>query len=100
MTTPPAKVSAPGFQGRYKAERSNAAIVEYVQLAEELGTDAATLAQAWAYSRHYMASVIIGATSIEQLEANWKAATFPLSEETCRKIDAIHCRHRNPNLFD
>ncbi len=47
-----------------------------------------------------MAAVIIGATSIAQLEANWAAASFELSEEALRKIDEIHCRHRNPNYFD
>ena len=56
--------------------------------------------KAWAYSRHYMGAVIIGATSIAQLEANWKAATFVLPPEALAEIDAIHCRHRNPNLQD
>ena len=68
--------------------------------AKSLGTDGATLAQAWAYSRHYMAAVIIGATSLAQLEANWAAASFELSEETLKKVDEIHMRHRNPNFFD
>ena len=94
------EVGAPSFQWRYKGEPSNAAIKEYVALAKSLGTDGATLAQAWAYSRHYMGAVIIGATSLEQLEANWAAASFELSEETLKKIDDIHMRHRNPNLFD
>ena len=40
------------------------------------------------------------ATSIAQLEANWKAATFVLPAEALAEIDAIHCRHRNPNLQD
>ncbi len=47
-----------------------------------------------------MGAVIIGATSIAQLEANWKAATFVLPPEALAEIDAIHCRHRNPNLQD
>ena len=47
-----------------------------------------------------MGAVIIGATSIAQLEANWAAATFELSPEALAEIDEIHCRHRNPNLQD
>ena len=90
----------PNFQGRYNKERCIAATEEYVALATRLGTDGATLAQAWAYSRHYMGAVIVGATSIAQLEANWAAATFELSPEALAEIDEIHCRHRNPNLQD
>ena len=47
-----------------------------------------------------MGAVIVGATSIAQLEANWAAATFALSPEALAEIDQIHCRHRNPNLQD
>lgn len=69
-------------------------------LAEKHGLAAATLAQAWAYSRFYVGAVIIGATSIAQLEANWAAASVELAPEILKEIDAIHCRHRNPNLHD
>ena len=48
----------------------------------------------------YMGAVIIGATSLAQLEANWKAATTTLSDDTLAKIDAIHVKRRNPNLTD
>lgn len=95
-----ATVGAADFQHRYKRQRAASATEEYVALAESLGTDGATLAQAWAYSREYMAAVIIGATSLAQLEANWAAATYELTPETLAKIDEIHCRHRNPNLQD
>ena len=44
--------------------------------------------------------MIIGATSLAQLEENWKAATVVLSEEVLKEIDAIHVKHRNPNLGD
>jgi len=93
-------VGEPKFQWRYKGERTNAAIKEYVELAKSLGTNCATMAQAWAYSRDYMTAVIIGATSIAQLEANWAAAKYELSAEAIAKIDEIHVRHRNPNLND
>ena len=54
----------------------------------------ADLAQAWAYSRWYMGTgaVIIGATSLAQLEANWKAACLRLPDAVLRKIDEIHVR--------
>ena len=93
---------APTFQPRYRADATNAAIKEYVALAKEHGMSGADLAQAWAYSRWYMGNgaVIIGATSLPQLEANWKAACLRLPEAVLRKIDEIHVRMRNPNLHD
>ena len=62
----------------------------------------ADLAQVWAYSRWYMGNgaVIIGATSLAQLEANWAAACLRLPDAVLRKIDEIHVRMRNPNLHD
>lgn len=93
-------IGAAGFQARYRSELANQAIEEYVAIAKAAGLSAATLAQAWAYSRSYMGAVIIGATSIEQLEANWAAATVRLSDEALAEIDAVHVRIRNPNLSD
>lgn len=88
------------FQPRYFHGPAAEATKEYMALAAECGMDCATLAQAWAYSRSYMGAVIIGATSLAQLEANWKAATTTLSDDTLAKIDAIHVKRRNPNLTD
>jgi len=85
---------APTFQPRYRADATNAAIKEYVALAKEHGMSGADLAQAWAYSRWYMGTgaVIIGATSIAQLEANWAAACLRLPDAVLRKVDEIHVR--------
>jgi len=91
---------APTFQPRYHAKAAAETTAEYVALAKQHGMSGATLAQAWCYSRHYVGSVIIGATSIEQLEANWQAACVPLSEEVLRRVDDIHVARRNPNLID
>ena len=45
-------------------------------------------------------AVIIGATSLAQLEANWAAACLRLPDAVLRKVDEIHVRMRNPNLHD
>ena len=69
-------------------------------LAKAAGMSTATLAQAWTYSRYYLGAVIIGATSLEQLESNWAAAGTQLSDELLEKIDDVHRKYRNPNLTD
>ena len=33
-------------------------------------------------------------------EENWAAADVKMSDDLLKKIDAIHCDHRNPNLQD
>ena len=39
-------------------------------------------------------------TRLEQLEANWRAATVTLPQECLKAVDEIHLRRRNPNLHD
>lgn len=58
------------FQARYHQPATRAAAAEYAALATRVGLSSATLVQAWAASRWYMASVIIGATTMEQLKEN------------------------------
>ena len=87
----------PAFQARYRAERSLAASQKYAELAAREGLSPATLALAWAYSRSFMASVIVGATSLPQLRENMEAADVVLTKDCLRAIDEIHMQQRNPN---
>ena len=94
---------APEVKSNYsfpQAEFQSFVSGEDVSLAQKHGMDGATLAQAWAYSRFYLSCVIIGATSLEQLEANWRAATVQLSDQCLQAIDEIHLRRRDPNKED
>ena len=50
--------------------------------------------------RWYMASVIIGATSMEQLRECIDAFDVDLDEDTLKAIDEIHMEHRNPMFTD
>ncbi|KXZ51028.1 hypothetical protein GPECTOR_14g268 [Gonium pectorale] len=90
----------PNFQPRYHNPRTMAAAAEYAALAKRVGLSPATLAQAWAASRWYMGSVIIGATTLEQLRENIAACQVELDASTLEEMDAIHLRHRNPNDLD
>ncbi|GGK37493.1 aldo/keto reductase [Salinarimonas ramus] len=81
---------------RYQTPGAPAAITAYVDLARKWGLDPAQMALAWAASRPFMTSVIIGATSVEQLKANIDALAVTISPELEAEIDAIHLRHTNP----
>lgn len=85
------------FQRRYHAPLSMEATAEYAALAKSKGLSPTQLALAWCASRWYMGSVIIGATTLEQLKENFDAFDITLDEETLKAIDEIHQRRRNPN---
>ncbi|SMD07118.1 aldo/keto reductase [Rhizobium sp. RU36D] len=67
-----------------------AATRAYVDLAREHGLDPSQMALAFCLSRPFMASAIIGATSMEQLKLNIGAADIALSDEVLRGIAKIH----------
>jgi aryl-alcohol dehydrogenase-like predicted oxidoreductase len=54
------------------------------------------MALAWCYSRWFVASTIIGATSLAQLKENIDAEQVTLPESVLAGIDAIHARYTNP----
>ena len=87
-----------GFQSRYHCDAALQAADLYADIAVDVGITPAQLALAWAFSRHFMGAVIIGATTVEQLEENIKASDIQLSKETLGRIDAVHAQIRNPNL--
>ena len=81
---------------RYQKPGSERAVSDYVGLAGEAGLDPAQMALAFARSRSFMTSVIIGATHMDQLETNLASANVTLSEDVLQKIDAIHQLRGNP----
>jgi aryl-alcohol dehydrogenase-like predicted oxidoreductase len=76
--------------------QSEAAAKAYVALAQRHGLDPAQMAIAWALTRPFMTSVIIGATSTSQLENAIAAHRLELPEEVLTEIEAIHRRYPRP----
>ena len=76
--------------------QSEAATKEYIALAQRHGLDVAQMAIAFALTRPFMTSVIIGATSTEQLANAIAAKDVVLSPELLGEIEAIHRRYPRP----
>ena len=72
------------------------AVKEYAALAREHGMTPAQMALAWCYSRWFVASTIIGATTLAQLKENIDALEVNLPLPVLEAIDAIHARIMNP----
>ena len=62
----------------------------YLQIAARYGLDPAAMALAFCLSRPFMASAIIGATSMEQLKVDISAADLTLSDEVLTEIAKVH----------
>ena len=74
-------------------EHSEAAVKQYQALAARHGLDPAQMAIAFALTRPFMTSVIIGATSTAQLANALGARDVTLAPELLAEIDALHRRH-------
>jgi aryl-alcohol dehydrogenase-like predicted oxidoreductase len=85
-----------GFGQRYAKPNVQPAVAAYVDLARQNGLTPTQLALAFVYSRWFVASTIIGATTMAQLEENLGAYATKLSPEVLDAIDGIHLRYTNP----
>ena len=81
---------------RYETPGAAAAIDAYLALAKELGLDLAQLAIAFAASRRFVTSAIVGATKMAQLKTDIGAISVRITPEIEARIDAIHSVHTNP----
>lgn len=86
----------PTWSPRYLRPQVLEAVAQYAKLAREHGITPTQLALAWCYSRWFVASTIIGATTLAQLKENIDAYSLQLPPEVLAQVDAIHARIPNP----
>lgn len=82
--------------GKRVTPRMWPAVDAYCKVAEKANVTSAQLALAWARSRPFMTSVIIGATTPEQVAEALESAHITLSEEILKDIAAVHRAHPMP----
>ena len=85
-----------GYAQRYTKAAVPAASAAYAKLARENGLTPAQLALSFVMHRWCVASTIIGATSMAQLQENIGAYQVKLSNEVLAEIDKIHLSAPNP----
>lgn len=84
------------FGQRYTKPNVQPAVQAYVALAAEAGVTPTQLALAFTYHRQCVASTIIGATSLRQLEENLSAWNVEWTKDMAGAVDAVHLRYTNP----
>jgi aryl-alcohol dehydrogenase-like predicted oxidoreductase len=73
-----------------------APVKAYIEIAAKHGLDPAQMALAFCLSRPFMASAIIGATTMEQLKTDIAAASVTLSADVLAEINAVHRVYPQP----
>jgi len=91
--------SQPEFQPRYGFPVAMEATKKYMAIAEKWKLTPAELALAWANQRWFNASVIIGTTTVRQVEECVNSFKIKLPEDLIKEVDAVHEEFRNPVAF-
>ena len=81
---------------RYTSKRAETGIAAYVALARQRGIDPGQMAPAFAASQPFMTSLIIGATSVAQLDHDVASLDLKIDAELCAAIDTLHAEAPNP----
>ncbi|PUW65900.1 aldo/keto reductase, partial [Cronobacter sakazakii] len=75
---------------RYSSEQSQKAVAAYVDVAKRHGLDPAQMALAFVRQQPFVASTLLGATTMEQLKTNVESLHLTLSEDVLAELEAVH----------
>lgn len=81
---------------RYDSPQSLAATKAYAEIAEQQGISLAQMSLAFVCQQPFVASCLIGATTMTQLKENIDAVDITLSDEVLAEIDAVHNCYPDP----
>ena len=81
---------------RYESAPADRAIESYLVLADKYGIDPSQLAIRFCDTRNFMASTIIGATTMDQLKICIDAFDLAWSEELEKDVNALHLEQPSP----
>ncbi|PLR32865.1 NADP(H)-dependent aldo-keto reductase [Chimaeribacter californicus] len=81
---------------RYSGEQAEQAITEYVALAKRRNLDPSQMALAFVRQQPFVASTLLGATTLDQLKLNIDSQNLVLDEEIMQELEAIHRRFTIP----
>lgn len=75
---------------RYSSEQADKAIAAYVDVATRHGLNPAQMALAFVRQQPFVASTLLGATTIDQLKSNLDSLHLTLNEQILAELDAVH----------
>ncbi len=81
---------------RYKNENGQKAIDEYYKISKKYNLDFTQMSLKFCEIQHFTTSVIIGATTMEQLKTNIESVNVNLNSEIINDINKIQQKYPNP----
>ena len=81
---------------RYSNKNSKDSTIKYVEIANKYNITPTQLALSFVNQQPFVASNIIGATSLSQLEENIKSINIILDKEILDEIESVHTNQPNP----
>ena len=81
---------------RYSNKNSKDATIKYVEIANKYNITPTQLALSFVNQQPFVASNIIGATNLSQLEENIKSINIILDKEILDEIESVHTNQPNP----
>ena len=85
---------------RFVNDRTLETVARLQPIARDLGISTATLALAWTRQHDFVASAIVGASTVAQLDEVLAAADLTLDAATLARIDEIDVAIPNPMTED
>ena len=84
------------FWTRYRTTNSNVAIEEYFKISQKYNLNFAQMSLKFAEIQPFVTSVIIGATTLEQLKINIESVNVNLKKEILKEINDVQIKYPNP----
>ena len=84
------------FWTRYDKPNTNKAVDAYYEIAKKYGLDLAQMSLKFLEIQPFVTSIIIGATTMEQLKTNIESVNVNLTEEIIKKINEVQTIYPNP----
>ena len=81
---------------RYNTPNLKNAVEEYYKISKKYNLDMSQMSLKFCELQHFMTSVIIGATTMEQLKTNIESVNVNLSDEIIEEINEIQKTYPNP----
>ena len=84
------------FWTRYAKPNTEKAVDAYYKIASKHGLDLAQMSLKFLEIQPFVTSVIIGATTMEQLKTNIESVNVTLSDEVFKEINEVQTIYPNP----
>ena len=81
---------------RYKTPNGASAIEKYYEISKKNGLDFSQMSLKFCEIQPFVTSVIIGATTMEQLKTNIESVNLELSNEIIKEINDVQTKYPNP----